>query len=78
MVCTSIQEVDPRASEFSPGQTQNLSMKDAIRVRYCMVCKYVREDNPRALASEFSPVHTQKHTITCLLHQYAYCRHLVQ
>ena len=31
-----------------------------------MVCASVREDNPRALASELTPVHTQNHTITCI------------
>ena len=36
-----------------------------------MVCAYVREGNPRALASELSPVHTHNHTITALLHQHA-------
>ena len=36
-----------------------------------MVCAYVREDNPRALANVLSPVHTQYHTITALLHQHA-------
>ena len=37
-------------------------------VSYCMVCAYVREDNPRALASGLSPVHTHNSTITALLH----------
>ena len=32
---------------------------------------YVREDNPRALTSGLSPVHTHNHTITVLLHQHA-------
>ena len=32
-----------------------------------MVSAYVREDNPRALASGLSPVHTHNHAIT------AYC-----
>ena len=36
-----------------------------------MVCASVREDNPRALASELSPVQTQNHTILRLLHQHA-------
>ena len=36
-----------------------------------MVCAYVRESNPRALASGLSPVHTRTHTITALLHQHA-------
>ena len=40
------------------------------RVSYCMVCAYVREGNPRALASGLSPVHTHNHTITALLHQH--------
>ena len=30
-----------------------------------MVCACGREDNPRALASGLSPVHTQNYTITC-------------
>ena len=29
-----------------------------------MVCAYVREDNPQALANRLSPVHTHNHTIT--------------
>ena len=29
---------------------------------------FVREDNPQALASGLSPVQTQNHIITCLLH----------
>ena len=37
-----------------------------------MVCAYLQEGNPRALASRLSPVHTHNHTITDLLHQYAY------
>ena len=38
-----------------------------------MVCAYVREGNPGALAlaSGLSPVHTHTHTITALLHQHA-------
>ena len=32
---------------------------------YCMVCAYVREDNPRDLASGLCPVHTHNYTITC-------------
>ena len=36
-----------------------------------MVCvSSVREENPQALASGLSPVQTQNHTITCLLHQH--------
>ena len=34
-----------------------------------MVCVYVREDNPRAIASGLSPIHMHNHTITALLHQ---------
>ena len=34
-------------------------------------CAYVREDNPQALASGLSPVHTHNHTKTYLLHQHA-------
>ena len=37
-----------------------------------MVCVYVREDNPRALASGLSPVHTHNHTITFSLHQHGF------
>ena len=36
-----------------------------------MFFAYVREDNPRALASGLSPVHTHNHTITALLRQQA-------
>ena len=38
-----------------------------ICVSYCMVCAYVREDNPRALASGLSPVHTHKPYNNCLI-----------
>ena len=34
---------------------------------YCMVCAYVREDNPRALARGLSPVQMHNHT------KLAYC-----
>ena len=40
-------------------------------VSYRMVCAYVREDNPRTLASGLSPVHMHNHTITALLYQHA-------
>ena len=43
-----------------------------LRVSYCMVCAYVWEDNPIALASGLSPVYAHNHTITALLHQHAY------
>ena len=43
-----------------------------INVSYCMVCAYVREDNPRVLASTLSPIHTHNHTIIALLHQHAH------
>ena len=33
-----------------------------------MVCAYVREDNPRALASGLSPIHVHNHTITASMH----------
>ena len=42
------------------------------RVSHRMVCASVQEDNPRALASRLSPVQTQNHTMTCLLHQHAF------
>ena len=45
-----------------------------ISVSYFMVCAYVREDNPRALARGLSPVHAHNQTITALLHQHA-CVH---
>ena len=44
--------------------------KYKLSVSYCMVCVYVREGNPRAIASGLSPVYTH-HTITALLHQHA-------
>ena len=39
-------------------------LKKLISVSYCMVCAYVQEDNPQALASGLSPVHAHNHTIT--------------
>ena len=39
-----------------------------ISVSYRMICAYVQEDNPQALVSGLSPVHTHNHTITALLH----------
>ena len=35
-----------------------------------MVCAYVREDNPRALASGLSPVHAHNHILTFSMHVY--------
>ena len=35
-----------------------------------MVCAYVREDNPQALASGLSPVHTHIHTLTFSMYVY--------
>ena len=42
------------------------------KCNYCMVCEYVWEDNPRALAKESFPGHTHSLTITFLLQQHAY------
>ena len=42
-----------------------------VSVSYCMVCAYAREDNPRALASGLSTVHTDNHIKTALLRQHA-------
>ena len=41
------------------------------KLSFCMVCAYVQEDNPQALASGLSPLHRHNHTITALLHQHA-------
>ena len=46
-------------------------IKVRTRVSYCMVCAYVREDNTRALASGFFPVHMHNQTLTALLYQHA-------
>ena len=62
---------------IDPNHNSNLiSVAASIFVSYCMVCAYVRLDNPRALASGLSPAHTHNHTIYFLLHQHAYalCR----
>ena len=40
---------------------------------YCMVCVYVREANPRALASGLSPVHTHNLTITSMHVHFVHC-----
>ena len=48
----------------------NLGVKP-LWVSYCMACTCVWEDNPRALASVLSPVHTHNHAIDCLFHQHA-------
>ena len=37
-----------------------------------MICASVREETLRAFASGLSPVQTQHHTITYLLHKYAF------
>ena len=42
-----------------------------LYVSYCMVCVYVRKDNPLPLTSGLSPIHTHNHAITALLHQQA-------
>ena len=47
--------------------------RHGISVSYCMVCAYVREDTPRALASGLSHVHTHNHTITALLRHVCMC-----
>ena len=39
-----------------------------------VVCAYVREDNPQDL----SPVHSQSHTTTCLLHQHAFALRILR
>ena len=43
-------------------------------VSYCMTCVSVREDNQGTLASGLSPIQTQNHIITCLLHKQAFAR----
>ena len=45
-----------------------LLIKPRISVSYYMVCASVWEDNLRALASGLSPVRTQNHTITDVVH----------
>ena len=40
----------------------NYSIWVATCVNYCMVCAYLREDNPRVFARGLSPVHTHNHT----------------
>ena len=46
-------------------------------VSYCMVCVFVREDTPRALASGLSPVYMHSHTImpycTSMHVHFVYC-----
>ena len=44
--------------------TQPYNVERKINFPYCMVCGYVWEDNPQALVSGLSPVHTHNHTIT--------------
>ena len=44
----------------------------SICVSYCMVYALVQEDDPRALASGSSPIQTQNHAKTCLLHQHTF------
>ena len=41
----------------------NCVRMSSLSVSYCMVCAYVREYNPRAIASGLSPVHMHNHTI---------------
>ena len=66
---------------FPPNDTQMsnlMKLSDAIRLyhrtiswisnSYTMGCPPVREDNPRALASELSYVQVDKHGITILYH----------
>ena len=40
-------------------------------VSYCMICASVWKVNPRALADEVSPIQTQNHPITCIMHHHA-------
>ena len=52
-----------------------ITVQLSLSASYCVVCPSVREDNPLALASGLSPVHTQNHTITTLFHQHACLYH---
>ena len=49
-----------------------------ISVSYCMVCAYVREDNPRALASGLSPVHMHNHIAPACVFTLCIVRYLMQ
>ena len=67
-------QTDERRTDFDTRLIYPFFLKKKagiISVRYCMVCAYVREDNPRDLASGLSPIHTHSHTLTVLLHQHA-------
>ena len=46
----------------------NLKLDKKLSNSYTMACPPVRGDNPRALASELSYVHVDKHAITILYH----------
>ena len=60
--------------DFKPNQHAG-NKKRKIFIYMCMllyVYALVREDDPRALASGLSPIQTQNHAITCLLHQHTF------
>ena len=54
------------------GQSETLPVTVATMQMLLYGWAPLREDNPRALASRLSSVQTQNHTITCLLHKYAF------
>ena len=60
---------------FEYSENNPLTKARGLCVSYCMVCAYVREDNPRTLASGLSPVHAHNHTITAV--PYCTCMHVL-
>ena len=60
-----------RASRDSSCKIIGLSITSTISVNYCRIYASVREENPPAVASELSPVHTIKSYGNLLNQQHA-------
>ena len=68
----SVDEIDisstsARYTLLRPNLNNNITY---VYISFCMVCAYVWEHNPQALACRCKPM--QNHMITCLLHQHAF------
>ena len=63
---------DPHGGLTIRLNTDIIDVCGTLRVSYCLVCAHVWEDNPRALASGLSSIHTHSHIITALLHLHAF------
>ena len=66
---------DPDGSSlFAKVPVYWFTVLKGLNINYCMVCAYIREYNPQALASGLSSVHMLNHTLTALLRKHACAR----